>query len=172
MCWTTDGLFGKPYDLPVTCVPASASALRSSWMQLCSSSDARRRLAVKGCNFCGWDTQQVSGAGVAGQAVGQEGSLPTRSRRKRRKSSARPEQGIPWGTRLKPRRKGAWRWTGSHRQEQSEAGRRGLPSCARGSPSPSPLLGFPVTFPGMSVRHEAAVGTEGHRGEVRRWLTA
>lgn len=37
---------------PGTCIPAALSVLRSSWMQLCSSSDARPRLAVKGCSLC------------------------------------------------------------------------------------------------------------------------
>lgn len=47
---------------PVTCVPASASVFCSSWMQCCSSSDARLRLAVKGCSFCGGHTHGSVGA--------------------------------------------------------------------------------------------------------------
>lgn len=72
MCWNADRLFGKPYNLRVTCVPASASALRSSWMQLRSSSDAHLRPAVKGCSFCGWNTEQVSGARLGGQPAREE----------------------------------------------------------------------------------------------------
>lgn len=55
---------------PVTCVPASVSVLCSSWMQLCSSSDARLSPAMKGWRFCRWD-MACQGLGTGSRVGGQ-----------------------------------------------------------------------------------------------------
>lgn len=98
------GSLESPTTCPVTCVPASVSVLRSSWMQLCSSSDACLRLAVKGCSFCGWDTQRVSGAGEAGQAVG-GGGQPAHEKEEEKQCQARA--GKTAGHRVKAEEEGS-----------------------------------------------------------------
>lgn len=86
--------WGQP---PGTCVPARPSALRSSWMQLCSSSDARLRLAVKGCSFCGGKHRGERGR-AALWAVGWEQRLQGGGRGAEGGGAALPGQwGIFWG---------------------------------------------------------------------------
>lgn len=150
---TADGHVGNVPNLwcchPLTCVPASASVFRSSWMQRCSSSDARLRLAVKGCSFCGGHTPWVSGG---------------MRRRRRRRRSARIEL-----TGFKADEEGVRRWMGSCRQEHV---RRSLTLlCSELSysfPSPSPSCCFSRDV------CETCKTQWGQRdtGKVRQWLMA
>lgn len=137
---------------PVTCVPASTLVLCSSWMQLCSSSNARLSPAVKEWRFCRWDMAcQGLGTGsrVEGQAV----------RRRRMRRRAVPGQSREYRGQQVKAEEGVWMAPGS----QAGGG------CAQSSHFHSPLLGIPVTFPGMFMRQGSHGGDRGAGRGLRRW---
>lgn len=90
-----------------------------------------------GMQFLWVDTQQVSGAssGAGGQPACKE-----------EKEQCQARAGNAVGHWVKSEEEGSVEVDG---QLQAGAGRRGLPSCTQSSPFPSPLLGFPIAFPGM-----------------------